>query len=231
MGSACSDTHKRSWCIPTIERFCSSVTEISDSRCSSAFYTLANQSGGRVTTDSNSARLEYNDHKEKLKTRHISKKMIIITGLDRTRQTVKVSHLKVTRRCASEQIRFWNEKDGVRVTFSDPDGTLCWSPTSTYSVRSDDVSHISSNISNRTSGNMLETSLISHAILSRPKGPKAKIYGAETSQLNQSENDSTVSLGYESSKTFPEILAQREYQSSPVSEDLPSKERDQIVRL
>jgi len=216
MGLGCSDTKNRSKCIPTVERFCS-FTEISDFSCNASYYTVRNREGGRVDSYSHPARLEYYDHNLQLKTRYVTKE-ITLKGAGRTRKTVTISDLKVTRNSSSEQTRFRNERDSAGPTYSDHDGTLGWSPTSTAIVRSD-VPHISSHISKITSEEKPEISLISQSLVFPPEGSKVKNYEAETTSNNLGTNDSPVSLGYVTNIKLSEIPALRECRSLSVPEE------------
>jgi len=117
-----------------------------------------------------------------------------------------------------EQIHFRNERHSDGPTYSDDDGTLGRSPTSTAKVRSD-VPHNSSHISKRTSEEKPEISLISQSLVFPPEGSKVKNYEAETTSNNLGTNDSPVSLGYVTNIKLSEIPALRECRSLSVPEE------------
>jgi len=237
MGLVCSDS-KRSRCIPTVERYCSTFTEISNTSCSVSFYTEGNQNPGsklkklnklrKVTSHSDPAHLEYYDQKVQVKTRYKEKNMVTLTGLGRNRQTATISELKVTGRCSRKQVRFRKEGHTVGRTtgYSNNGGTLGWSTTSTSKVRSHDISHISKRILKRSSWEKREASLINRSHTSPAKEPKAKNCGAMSTQAKMSTNDSLVSLGYAANVKLSEIPALGECLSLPT----PGEPAKQLVK-
>jgi len=154
--------------------------------------------------------------------------MVSLTDLGRNRQTVTISELKVTGRTARKQVRFRRAGHSVGRTtrYSKHYGTLGWSTTSTATVRSHDISHISRRILKRSSWEKPETTLIKRSHTSPPKEPKAKYCRAESSKVKLSSNDSLVCLGCAANVNLSEIPALSEYPSLPI----PGEPTKQLVK-